>query len=275
MPELPEVECFARDLRKCVKGRKIETVQFFFTGMLRGVTSEGFCRMVNGKVFQDVRRRGKYLFFYLSGELVWEVHLRMTGYFLFYPAPAVTDKHTRALFILQDAYNLQFQDIRKFGTFRLWQKEDFHTAPAIQRGIDPLEDVFNLHVFQALLHKCSKRSLKNLLLDQKVITGLGNIYCDEALFRAGLHPAIKAGDLSQDEIKRLFNAILGVLKEGIRLRGTSTSDYRDIWGKKGKFQDFLQVYRRKDKPCFLCGETIIREVIAGRGTHYCPRCQNH
>lgn len=275
MPELPEVECFARDLRKCVKGRMIEAVQLSFTGMLRGVAPEEFGSMLTGKVFQDVQRRGKYLFFYLSGELVWEVHLRMTGYFLFYPAPAVTDKHTRALFILQGTNNLQFQDIRKFGTFRLWQKEDFHTAPSMQRGIDPLEDVFNLHVFQGLLYRRSKRSLKYLLLDQSVIAGLGNIYCDEALFRARLHPARKVGDLTKDEIKRLFDAVLEVLQEGIRLRGTSVSDYRDIWGKKGHFQDFLRVYRRKNKPCFLCGETITREVIAGRGTHYCPRCQNH
>ncbi len=273
MPELPEVECFVRDLRKCVQGKMIEEAHLYYSGMLQGIAPERFCDLLIGRIFQEIKRRGKYLFFYLSGGLIWEVHLRMTGHFLFSSCPAVPDKHTRALFKLQGDKILQFQDIRKFGTFRLCSEEDFSLATSVQGGVDPLEDVFNLHVFQDLLRKGSKRGLKNLLLDQKVISGLGNIYCDEALFRANLRPSLKTGDLTKIENEKLYKAILEVLKEGISMRGTSISDYRDVWGNKGDFQDFLRVYRRKNKPCFYCGETIKREIIAGRGTFFCPRCQ--
>lgn len=248
-------------------------VQLISPAMLRGITEERFRERLVGKIVTDVKRRGKYIFFFLHEGSFLEVHLRMTGRFVYLPGDAGAGRHTRAVFFLQGGESLHFEDMRKFGTFRLWHKGEEANAASLQRGVDPLEERFDRDVFDKILKKRPRCRIKSLLLDQESIAGMGNIYTDEALFRAGIYPGKKAGSLEKEEKERLFQCICTVLQEGISKRGVSFSDYRDLWGGEGEYQDCLRVYRRRDKPCLLCGASISRTVVAGRGTYYCPECQ--
>jgi formamidopyrimidine-DNA glycosylase len=273
LPELPEVECITRDLRHHCVGKKITGVQFLFLGILRGPDPADFIQRVVGCFIQEVGRKGKYILLYLNSGEVMEIHLRMTGNLLYYSNPVTPNKYVRAVFVINEHSLLFFQDIRKFGTLRLWSKQELPKAPSSLLGCNPLGAEFSLGFFQTLLQGKPKRTIKSFLLDQGNIAGMGNIYTDEALFRSGIHPARKAGSLSTFEAEQLYVAICSILKEAIALRGTSFSDYRDLAGEKGGFQELLQVYRRKGKPCFRCGREIQRCVIAGRGTFYCSFCQ--
>lgn len=273
MPELPEVECIVRDLRGCVQGKKIVGVEFFFENMLPGITPEEFAGQVCGRIIRSVKRRGKYILFYLSGDKVLEVHLRMTGRFIFHPVPVKPEKYTGVIFYLSGNISLHFQDIRKFATFRLWEKQELYRATPFRLGPDPLEDNFTLESFLAIMAKKPGSKIKAFLLDQRNFMGMGNIYTDEALYRAGIDPARETGELDLKEKKRLYKAVYSILQEGIALRGTSVSDYRDLRGLPGGFQNRLKVYRRAGEPCPRCGTTLQRTVIAGRGTYFCPQCQ--
>jgi formamidopyrimidine-DNA glycosylase len=273
LPELPEVECIVRDLRLCVTGKKIMGLEFFFERMLGGVTPQEFAGRICGRVIQQVKRRGKYILFFLSGNNVLEVHLRMTGRFFFYPATVKPGKYTGVIFYLSGNAQLHFQDIRKFATFRLWEEKELCKSVPFRSGPDPLEDDFDLESFLGIMEKKPNGKIKAFLLDQNNFVGMGNIYTDEALFRAEIHPARKTGSLSAQEKKRLFEAVCSILQEGIAFRGTSFSDYRDLRGFQGEFQNRLKVYRRGGEACLRCGGTIERKVIAGRGTYFCPYCQ--
>lgn len=274
MPELPEVECIVRDLRNCVIGKKIVDVKFFFKKMLGEITPQEFARQLCGRVIREVKRRGKYILFFLNDNKVLEVHLRMTGRFLFYPAPVEPEKYTGVVFCLSENAQLHFQDIRKFATFRLWEEKELKTALPFRLGPDPLEDDFTLELFLEIIRKRPKSNIKAFLLDQRNFMGMGNIYADEALFRAGIHPFRKTGELSPTEKERLYTAVCSILQEGITFRGTSFSDYRDLKGLPGEFQNRLKVYRRAGSDCPRCGGTVARKVIAGRGTYFCPQCQS-
>ena len=273
MPELPEVECLVRDLQNCLAGKQILDLKFFWERMLPGVSSREFCRQIRGRIVREIQRKGKYILFYLSGKKVLEIHLRMTGALLFYPAAVQPGKYTGAVFYLSGNAELHFQDIRKFGTFRLWDEQELPQTKPFLLGPDPLAEDFSFDRFCALLTRKPRGVIKTFLLNQKNIAGMGNIYTDEALFRAGIHPAKKVGDLSRQEKMCLWKAIRSVLREGIACRGTSVSDYKDLRGLPGEFQNKLQVYRRKGEKCPRCHSTIARRVIAGRGTYLCPCCQ--
>ncbi len=275
MPELPEVECIVRDLKNCVTGKQVTGLEFFFERMLRGITPQEFAGQICGRVIKEVKRRGKYILFFLSGNKTLEVHLRMTGRFFFYPAPVKPGKYTGVIFYLSGNAQLHFQDIRKFATFRLWEEKELWKSVPFHSGPDPLEDDFVLELFLEIMEKKPKGKIKAFLLDQRNFMGMGNIYTDEALFRAGVHPARKTGGLSIKEKKRLFEAVWSILQEGIAFRGTSFSDYRDLRGLQGEFQNRLKVYRRGGEACLRCGGTIERKVIAGRGTYFCPQCQSY
>ncbi|NMB34941.1 MAG: bifunctional DNA-formamidopyrimidine glycosylase/DNA-(apurinic or apyrimidinic site) lyase [Firmicutes bacterium] len=273
MPELPEVECLVRDLQNCLVGRKILDVKFFWERMLSGFSSREFCRQVSGRVVQKIQRKGKYILIYLRAQKVLEIHLRMTGALLFYPVDVQPGRHTGAVFYLGGKAALHFEDMRKFGTFRLWDEQELPQTKPFLLGPDPLAKNFNCSRFHHLLALKPRGGIKSFLLNQENISGLGNIYTDETLFRAGIHPARKVGTLSREEEIALWEAMRRVLQEGIDLRGASVSDYRDLQGKPGEFQNMLQVYRRAGEKCPRCRGTIIRRVIAGRGTYLCPHCQ--
>ena len=273
MPELPEVECIVRGLNYLVTGKKIVGLEFFFERMLAGVAVSEFTGQICGLIIKQVKRRGKYILFYLSGGKVLEVHLRMTGRFSFYPGPTRPEKHIGVVFYFDGGSQLHFLDIRKFATFKLWDEKELYKAAPFCLGPDPLQDDFTLDLFLQMLEKKPRSKIKTFFLDQKNIMGMGNIYTDETLFRAGIHPEKRTGSLGAEEKKYLFETINDILREAVALGGTSISDYRNLEGVAGNFQNKLQVYRKKGAACPKCSNNIERIVVSGRGTYFCPYCQ--
>jgi formamidopyrimidine-DNA glycosylase len=281
MPELPEVETVRRRLLTCLPGLLVRDV------LLNDATvseqSEAELRaLLAGRRVTGLRRRGKYLIVDLgapegrpgaakvrTGPAVAVIHLRMTGQLLFRPGP--TDRPPRFVWLLEPRTELHFQDVRRFG--RLWafppaQEEDFFAG----MGPEPFGDDFSVEYLRRELEG-RKAPLKSFLMDQRRIAGVGNIYADEALFRARLHPLRAAGSVGPREARRLHAALLETLQAGIDHEGSSIESFVDPAGMRGSFQEILSVYQRTGEPCRVCGTTVRRTVVGGRGTHFCPRCQ--
>ena len=273
MPELPEVEHIRRGLREHIAGKTIARVSLPFPGLVKNMDAAAFIEKICEQKVGVLRRRGKYILVYLDQYLL-EIHLRMTGTFLFYPGVVEPGPHTRAVFTFQGSdETLHFQDIRKFGTFRLWEHGETEVSPAFCLGLDPLEDDFCFSRFAERLQAKPHTRLKSFLLDQKNIAGLGNIYVDEALHRARIHPSRLLKTLSEREKRALHVSIVALLQESIQWGGTSFSDYRGLQGQRGVFQEHLKVYQKEKEPCCHCGHPLARIVHAGRGTYLCLRCQ--
>ena len=272
MPELPEVETIVRDLRPKLVGRTIVGVSHCdWPNTIAPLDAATFCATLRGETILDVTRRAKYILLQLSSDRVLAVHLRMTGALTTVPTPRPAGKATRLIFQLDNGAELHFTDARKFGKVRLLTPDELPAFLA-RLGPEPLPDDFTLDRFRALLAG-RRAQLKPLLLNQRVLAGLGNIYADEALFLARIHPLRTAASLTADESERLYDAIRHVLTQGIANRGTTISDYRDGSGDKGRNQEALNAYGQRDQPCPRCGTPIIRLVVGGRGTHICPTCQ--
>ena len=266
MPELPEVESVRRTLAPCVQGRTIATVSFTWPPTAVGDPRTIAARLT-GQRIERLERFGKYLLFRLRrdgrGSLLI-VHLRMTGNLVVNEASGA---HTRARMSLDDGTELVFHDIRKFGR---WQWAERLPARLADLGPDPLE--IGPGEFAARLRSRRAR-LKALLLDQEFLRGLGNIYADEALYRARLHPLRSAASVGPRKARDLHGAIQAVLREAIDAGGTSIRDYRDGRGARGGFQRQIRIYGRTGEPCVNCGTRVRRVVVAQRSTHFCPRCQ--
>jgi len=261
MPELPEVETIARTLKPCVTGRRMLDAHFHSRLVLSG-DPKATAAAIRGRTIVRLERRGKFLLFDLDG--VWLViHLGMTGKLLWNGSAG---PHTRAIFEL-DAGRLLYDDIRQFGRIEAARKIPRRVA---RLGPDPL--AIPASEFAARLWE-RRRQIKPLLLDQTFLAGLGNIYTDEALHRAGIHPRAAADHLSAKRASRLYEAIQEVLSEAISAGGSSISDYVDGNGRAGSFQLQHRVHGKAGEPCPACGAEIRRIVIAQRGTHYCPKCQ--
>jgi formamidopyrimidine-DNA glycosylase len=265
MPELPEVETVARELRSQIIGKQIRSVSVYWDRSF-----EDHCNMplVEQKI-NSIGRKGKYLIVNVDdGCLI--IHLRMTGQLLFYAqAPLDEDKHLRFKFIFQDEGELHFVDTRKFGRIYYVSDSDSFLDHV---GMDALDSRMSFERFQNILSS-SNMNLKSFLLNQKYISGLGNIYVDEALFRTSLHPAAIVSKLSKRKIKILYENIINILNDAINNMGSTISDYRDSYGNSGNNQKFLKVYGRKDEPCLVCDTPIVKIRFAGRGTFLCPKCQ--
>ncbi len=272
MPELPEVETIARDLWPELQGRVILSAQVDWPNTIAASSTEVFQRRIAGQRVEAVGRRGKYITLQLSGGDWLLIHLKMTGHLQIVAGDATPDKHIRAVFCLDDGRQLWFRNPRKFG--RLHLTDDLETV-AGHLGPEPLADDFTLDAFTARLRGRRGR-LKPLLANQRFIAGLGNIYADEALFAAGLHPTRTADTLTDGEIAALYHAIRRVLQQGVDNRGTTLDDggYRDAKGEPGNNQAYVRVYGRAGKPCFECGTPVERIVLGGRSAHFCPRCQS-
>jgi formamidopyrimidine-DNA glycosylase len=272
MPELPEVETIRRGLEEVLPGLVFCRVDIICATPLRDTSAEKFSASLLGKKIAGTARRGKYLLLKIEDGCQIAIHLRMTGRLVFARQQQQTDKHSRLLFYFNDGSTLLFSDIRKFGTINLLTAGDCFRKGLPALGPEPLSGDFN---FPYLNREVEKRqvSVKSLLLDQRVIAGLGNIYADEILHRAGIRPDRRSRSLLRDERLTLFSSIREVLEEAIKCRGTTMSDYRDAAGLAGRFQEKLQVYGRKSQPCLRCGAVICRSQVAGRGTHFCPVCQ--
>lgn len=272
MPELPEVETIKRDLEKQVTGKIICRMEINLPRIARKhCNQDEITTRAEGQTIKEVKRRGKFLLFYLDSSDILIFHLGMTGQILFcsIDSPFGIDKYTHAVVYLKNSEKILFRDPRQFGQIFVINQEEI--SEKLDLGPEPLSDNFTEEILRSILNRPTK--IKSLLLDQKRIAGIGNIYADEILFEAGLHPLKPANSLNKKEITRLFMAIRNVLTEGIEQRGTSISDYVDASGKKGNMQNKHRVYRRSKKPCPCCGASIERTVIRGRGTHFCPRCQ--
>ena len=270
MPELPEVETIARGLARRISGDVIESVWLGSKPEPLKSPAAEIASALQAKRISTVRRAGKHIIFDLESArgaattpAQWIVHLGMTGSLLVCAPGLELEKHTHAVLQLASGRELRFVDPRRFG--RLSVIENFQ-AP----GAEPLQVAFDDF---AAFFRHRKSPIKSALLNQSLLSGVGNIYADEALFRARIRPRRRAASLTRDELRRLHNALKRVLREAIRLGGSSVSDYVDADGEEGFFQLKHRVYGRQGKPCPVCKTPIKRIVIAGRSSHYCSRCQ--
>lgn len=274
MPELPEVETVRRSLLDAVVGRVITGVRVHaFEGVVGNEGVAAFAARVVGRRVTTLRRRGKYLFLDLDDGTALMVHLRMTGRLLLMARTAEPVRFEHLAIELGDDHDLRFADQRKFGRVLHLQPEQ---VEALDRriGQEPLASGFSAQSLADLLrHRRGK--LKSVLLDQGVIAGLGNIYVDEALHRARLHPERSASSLDEGEVRRLHRAIRAVLREGLVNRGTTFSSFQNGYGEEGGNRENLRVYgrARSGEPCLSCGNALRLSQVAGRSTHFCPTCQ--
>lgn len=273
MPELPEVETVRRTLIHLVKGKTIDEVKVTWSNIIkRPVDVEQFCDALKGQTILDVHRRGKFLKIILD-DYVLVSHLRMEGKYALAEKDEPIDKHTHVIFLFTDGTQLRYKDVRKFGTMHLFQPgEEESSLPLSILGPEPFEALFTAEVLKKRIGRTT-RKIKAVLLDQQVVVGLGNIYVDEALFRARIHPERVASKLTDEELDRLHKEIVATLQEAVEKGGSTIRSYVNTQGEMGMFQLQLYVYGKKDQPCAICGTPIRKYVVAGRGTHICPSCQ--
>jgi formamidopyrimidine-DNA glycosylase len=271
VPELPEVETIRCQLAPLVIGRTLARLEILDERWSRPLAPEELAAALEGRRIESLGRRGKYLLWGFEEDVYLAQHLRMTGAVLCEPRPEPA--HVRVRLELEPRRKLVIVDPRRFGTGELLlgaqALEEFLDA---RLGVEPLEEGFTAEHLRALARGRSG-PIKGFLLDQRQIAGVGNIYADEALYRAGVHPRRPAGRLSAKQYGLLREAVIEALQAGIEARGATIDDFRHVDGVRGSFQDRFLVHRRAGEPCGRCGETIVKMVVAGRGTYVCERCQ--
>lgn len=267
MPELPEVETIKIDLNKRILGKVIKGIEVNVAKIIKQPSLKEFISKIKGTVFKKIARRGKYLIFELSSGEYLVIHLKVTGQLIY----GNKEKQNRVSFLLNDGKYLNFCDLRLFGSIYL-VSDLKELKEFIKLGLEPLEKNFTLESFCKMI-KGKKTKIKPLLMDQTLIAGIGNIYAQEALFKAKIHPTRTAESLKGREIKELFFSIKEVLKEAIKYRGSSVDAYVDLEGSKGEMGERLQIYGREGEACIRCKTAIRKIKINGRGTSFCPNCQ--
>lgn len=274
MPELPEVETVRRSLLPYVLNKQIQSVDVHYKRILQDVSVPEFKYGLRDNRFIEIGRRGKYLLFYLESQHIMVVHLRMTGRLIFVSNSQIPlAKHTSVVFAFSEGSALRFEDQRKFATINFLTPDRLHEVRGLREmGPEPLSEEFTLEVFSHILRN-RKAAIKGLLLDQRRIAGLGNIYADESLFMAGIHPERPANSLTKKEQERLYTAIRTVLQDAVDNQGTTVRDYRTGYGTEGSFQNKLQIYGKKGQHCPQCGEEVAYKKVVGRTSHFCPTCQ--
>jgi formamidopyrimidine-DNA glycosylase len=271
VPELPEVETIRRQLAPHLEGRTLESVEILDARWTRPQDPHAVAEALTGRRVEHVGRNGKYLVWELSDELFVLVHLRMTGALLF--DPSIEPLHTRVRVRLDGEHRLLYVDPRRFGTGHVLHGVSERDAYLNERlGIEPLTPGFTADHLRAIA-RGRTAPVKAFVLDQRRIAGVGNIYADEALFRAGIHPLRPAGALKRSQLEALRDGIERSLEAGIEAKGATIDDFRHVDGARGSFQDLFLVHRREGEPCVNCGTTIRKLVVGGRGTYVCERCQ--
>jgi formamidopyrimidine-DNA glycosylase len=273
MPELPEVETVRRQLEPALVGRRFEQVRIHDSRLVRPYEPAEVAAELEGEHVAAVERRGKYLIVRFETGRVLLIHLRMTGSLLCAPSGSLPDDpHRRAVVRLDDGSDVAYRDVRRFGTWLLLEPEEAGPYLAARVGEEPLETLFTAaRLGERLAGR--RTSLKAALLDQRTLAGLGNIYVDEALWRARLNPLRPAAGLDRNELRRLHRGIRTALEHGLARQGSTLRDYRLPDGSGGSMQDEFRVYGRRDEPCNRCGTLIARTQVAGRTTWFCPTCQ--
>lgn len=273
MPELPEVETIKRTLEQLVVNKTIADVEVYWGKIIKEPDDvERFKHEITGQTIREMNRRGKFLLFYLD-DYVLVSHLRMEGKYSVHEESVEAGKHTHVIFTFTDGKALHYNDVRKFGTMHLYPKgEEMLHPPLNKLGPEPFDDSFTMEYFKGKLKK-TQRVIKAVLLDQSIVTGLGNIYVDEALFRAGIHPMRVANTLTDAEIAAIKKTAVITLSEAVELGGTTIRSYVNSRGEMGMFQQELFVYGQVGKDCRTCGDEIVKLKVAGRGTHICASCQ--
>jgi len=265
MPELPEVETLKRELGKAVLGKKITEVCVHHPTVIRQPSVDKFKAGLKGVVIKNILRKAKVLILELSTGKSLVIHLKMTGQ-LVYPGKA---KNSRVTFKFSDGTSMDFNDQRLFAELRLM--DDWSALPFIQ-GLGPEPFSINAGQFKEMLQQ-KKTKIKPLIMDQTFISGIGNLYAAEALFRAKINPERPASSLSEKEMELLFKEIRDTLSEAIEHKGSSVDQYVQLTGRPGGYVRYHKVYDREGKPCFVCKTPIKRIALGGRGTYFCPKCQ--
>ena len=287
MPELPEVEVVKRSLEKKIQNLVIKKVKINDGNLRYIVNKKKICKL-SGKKIQKIKRRSKFLIFKFNNKSIMLVHLGMTGKFIFvnknkkfktsfyYDLDQNKDKkHDRIIFFFQDKKKLIYNDVRKFGFFKFLEKDKYESnAHLINLGPEPLKKNFNLNYLKNYVYK-RNRSIKNILMDQKCVSGLGNIYVNEILFFSGVKPSRKVKSLKDFELKNIVKNTKKILRNSIKLGGSSIKDFSSDDGKRGKFQQYFSVYGREGKNCSNvdCNKVVFRTVISNRATFFCKKCQ--
>jgi len=289
MPELPEVETTVRDLKKKIVGRIFLDVWTDAKKMIKKPKRfEDFKKELIGKEILDIKRRGKNILFFLSSGKVLLIHQKLTGHLLFgkwkkikkewvseIEGPLKEDpmnKFLHLIFFFKDGWQLALSDLRKFAKVEILTKEELEKELS-KLGPEPLEKDFTFEKFKERILKKKKGKIKQVLMDQEVIAGIGNIYSDEILWKAKIHPFKKVNKLSEEELKRIYKAMKEILPKAIEVGGESISDYRRPSGERGGFDPLRKVYRREGEKCFRCGAKIKRVKLGQRSAHFCPVCQ--
>ena len=271
MPEIAEVETVRNTLKKRILNKSINSVNVRYTKMIESNLEE-FKKVLVGRSFLDIKRRGKWLIFDL-GDYYLLSHLRMEGKYFIKNHEEELNKHEHVIITFTDNTDLRYHDTRKFGRMNLIKKEELATAEEIaKQGLEPGDE--NLTA-KYLIDKFKKKRLpiKTVLLDQTIISGLGNIYANEVLFAAGIDPLKKACDVSLEEASRIVEESNRIIKAAIKMGGTTIKSYTSSLGVTGRFQQYLCVHKREGMPCLKCGTTILNMKVNGRSTYFCPKCQ--
>lgn len=266
MPELPEVETIKRELEKAVLGKRITGASVYHAKVIRQPSAKDFVQGVSGAAIKNILRRAKALILELSNGKSLVIHLKMTGQLIY---PGKKERACRVRFHLSDGKNLDFNDQRLFAELRLL--DDWRSLKFIQ-GLGPEPFDITARQFKEMLSR-KKTRIKPLLMDQTFISGIGNLYAAEILFRAGINPGRSAGSLSAQEKEKLFRETIKTLEDAIRHQGSSVDQYVQLDGSSGSYVKYHKVYGRKGKPCFVCKAPIKRIALGGRGTYFCPQCQ--
>ena len=277
MPELPEVESVREGLSQLIINEEIARVEVLWNNIIESPDVQSFKERLVGQKFERVDRRGKFLLFYQSEDVLIS-HLRMEGKYQYKKIADEKEnlektKHKHVIFYLKSGYELAYFDVRKFGRMSLVKKgEEFEHKSLKKLGPEPFSEDFKLEEMRELLKRRTK-AIKGVLLDQKLVVGIGNIYADEILFQSKIYPARAANELSKDEENILYYSIIEILSKAVKQGGTTIRSYENAFGENGNYQEYLKVYGKEGEDCPRCGSKIEKTKIVGRGSHFCPNCQ--
>ncbi len=271
MPELAEVETVRNTLKMRILNKKIKEVIIIYPKIIESDLQE-FKEVLKNNEFIDILRKGKWLIFELKDHYLLS-HLRMEGKYFIKDSNEEVAKHEHIIFRFEDGFDLRYNDTRKFGRMKLIKKEDLNKTIEIQKqGKEPMDDTLTPKYLQEKF-KGKKIPIKTVLLDQEIISGLGNIYADEVLFASGINPIKNAGDLNEEECARIIKSAKEIILKAIEMGGTTIRSYTSSLGVTGHYQDYLKVHKREGLPCFNCKSLIKRIKVGGRSTYYCEHCQ--